>query len=238
MKVVVVQSLSLVQLFATPWTSARLASLSIAISPSLVKLMSIKLVMSSNYLIICLPLLHNFSGSFPKGGQSMGALASESMFPMNVHNTINYRTRQIGYYLRGISSEIRTFLFVLRWDILDYICYGFSYHTDITVPVLGENRKVFMFMIFFFCGTKECSWSWKAAQLRKLFFITLSEGPFELIRYFSFIFFPSLSLFHNFFISLKTGQKVAIAKRNPKSILLLEAYKLEFLGFPHSLGES
>ena len=51
-------------------------------------------------------------------------------------------------------------------------------------------------------------------------------------------FFPPLSLFHNFFISLKTGQKVAIAKRNPKSILLLEAYKLEFLGFPHSLGES
>ena len=152
--VVVVQSLSRVQLFATPWTSARLASLSIAISPSLVKLMSIKLVMSSNHLIICLPLLHNFSGSFPKsqlfesGGQSMGALASVSMFPMNVHNTINYRTRQIGYYLRGISSEIRTFLFILRWDILDYICYGFSHHTDITVSVLGENRKVFMFMIF------------------------------------------------------------------------------------------
>ena len=43
----------------------------------------------------------------------MGVLTSVSILPMNVHNTINYRTRQIDYYLRGISSEIRTFLFIL-----------------------------------------------------------------------------------------------------------------------------
>ena len=152
--VVVVQSLSWVQLFATPWTSACLASLSIAISLSFLKFMPTKSVMSSNHLIVCLPLLHNFSGTFPisqlfeSGDQSMGALASLSILTMNVHNTINYRTRQICYYLRGISSEIRIFLFILRWDILDYICYGFSHHTNITVFVLGENRKVFMFMIY------------------------------------------------------------------------------------------
>ena len=52
-----VQSLSRVQLFVTPWTAARQASLSLTISQSLLKLMSIKLVMSSNHLILCLPLL-------------------------------------------------------------------------------------------------------------------------------------------------------------------------------------
>ena len=53
-----VQSLSRVQLFATPWTAARQASLSITNSQSLLKLMSIESVMSSNHLIIlCRPLL-------------------------------------------------------------------------------------------------------------------------------------------------------------------------------------
>ena len=52
-----VQSLSRVQLFATPWTAARQASLSITNSWSLVKLMSIELVMPSNHLILCRPLL-------------------------------------------------------------------------------------------------------------------------------------------------------------------------------------
>ena len=52
-----VQSLSRVQLFATPWTKARQASLSITNSWSLLKLMSIESVMPSNYLILCCPLL-------------------------------------------------------------------------------------------------------------------------------------------------------------------------------------
>ena len=52
-----VQSLSRVQLFMTPWTAAHQASLSITISWTLLKLMSIKLVMSSNHLILSCPLL-------------------------------------------------------------------------------------------------------------------------------------------------------------------------------------
>ena len=52
-----VQSLSHVQLFVTPWTAARQASLSITNSPSLLKPMSIELVMPSNYLILCRPIL-------------------------------------------------------------------------------------------------------------------------------------------------------------------------------------
>ena len=52
-----VQSLSRVQLFATPWTAAHQASLSITNSRSLPKLMSIDSVMPSNHLILCCPLL-------------------------------------------------------------------------------------------------------------------------------------------------------------------------------------
>ena len=48
-----VQSLSCVQLFATPWTAAHQASLSITNSQSLLKLMSIESVMLSNHLILC-----------------------------------------------------------------------------------------------------------------------------------------------------------------------------------------
>ena len=52
-----VQSLSHVRLFATPWTVARQASLSITNSQSLPKLMSIDSVMPSNHLILCYSLL-------------------------------------------------------------------------------------------------------------------------------------------------------------------------------------
>ena len=52
-----VQSLSRVQLFATPWTAARQASLSITNSWSLLKLMSIALVMPSKHLILCTQVL-------------------------------------------------------------------------------------------------------------------------------------------------------------------------------------
>ena len=52
-----VQLLSCIQLFETPWTAARQASLSITDSQSLLKLMSIKSVMPSNHLILCHPIL-------------------------------------------------------------------------------------------------------------------------------------------------------------------------------------
>ena len=52
-----VQSLSHVRLFATPWTAAHQASLSVTDSQSLLKLMSVEPVMPSNHLIFCCPLL-------------------------------------------------------------------------------------------------------------------------------------------------------------------------------------
>ena len=53
----VVQLLSHVWLFVTPWTAARQTSLSFTISQSLIKPMSVELVMPSNHLILCHPLL-------------------------------------------------------------------------------------------------------------------------------------------------------------------------------------
>ena len=92
-----VQSVSHVRLFATPWTAARQASLSITNSRSLLKLMSIESVMPSDHLILCCPLLllHSSfpaSGSFQisqffaSDGQSTGVSASPSVLPMNIQD--------------------------------------------------------------------------------------------------------------------------------------------------------
>ena len=56
-RVVIVQLLSCVQLFGTPWTAAHQASQSITNSQHLLKLMSIESVMPPNHLILCRPLL-------------------------------------------------------------------------------------------------------------------------------------------------------------------------------------
>ena len=85
-----VQLLSHVQVFATPWTVARQASLSITSSWSLLKLMSIHLILCRPLLL--LPSVFPASGSFPmshlftSGGQSIGVSASTSVFPMNIHD--------------------------------------------------------------------------------------------------------------------------------------------------------
>ena len=55
--VAAVQSLSHIRLFVTPWTAAQQVSLSFTISQSLLKLMFIDLVMPSNHLILCGPLV-------------------------------------------------------------------------------------------------------------------------------------------------------------------------------------
>ena len=95
LQVVLFNPLSCVRLFATPWTAVHQASLSFPISQSLLKLMSIELVMPFNHLILCHPFSscpQSFpaSGSFPmswlsiSGGQSIGVSASASVLPMNI----------------------------------------------------------------------------------------------------------------------------------------------------------
>ena len=63
-RTVIVQLLSRVRLFVTLWTAPCQASLSFTISLSLLKLMSIELVIPSNYLTFCRPLLLPAPGSF------------------------------------------------------------------------------------------------------------------------------------------------------------------------------
>ena len=72
-----VQSLSHVQLFATPWTAACQASLSFTISWGLLKLLSIESVMPSNHLILCHPLL-----LLPSIFPSIRVISNESSLPI------------------------------------------------------------------------------------------------------------------------------------------------------------
>ena len=91
-----VQSLNCVQLFATPWTVARQASLSFTNSGSPPRPMSIVSVMPSNHIILCcspllrpliFPSIRVFSNELSaSGGQSIGVSASTSVPPMNTQD--------------------------------------------------------------------------------------------------------------------------------------------------------
>ena len=92
-----VQLLSYVPLFVTSWTAACQSSLSITNSQSLLKLMAIELVMPSNHLILCHPLLL-LPSIFPSmrvfsnesvlriKWPSIGTLALASVLPMNIQD--------------------------------------------------------------------------------------------------------------------------------------------------------
>ena len=110
-----------VQLFATPWTTARQASLSITNSQSLPKLMSIDLVMPSNHLTLCRPLLllpsifpsiRVFSNEsqmslFTSGGQRIGASASTSVLPMNTEDWSFGWTGWISLQSKGLKRLLQ-----------------------------------------------------------------------------------------------------------------------------------
>ena len=107
--------LSHVQFFVTPRTAACQAFLSTT-SQSLLKLMSIESVMPSNHLILCHPLLflpQSFpapgsflmSQFFASGGQSIGALASASVLPVNIQDLFPLGwTGWISLQSKGLSS--------------------------------------------------------------------------------------------------------------------------------------
>ena len=108
-----VQLLSRVQPFATPWIAARQASLSITNSGSLLKRMSIELVMPSSHLILCClllllppipPRIRVFSSeSTLRGGQSIGVSASTSFLPMNTQDWSLRWTGWIFLQSKGLS---------------------------------------------------------------------------------------------------------------------------------------
>ena len=102
-----VHSLSRVQLFATPWTAACQASPSFTVSWSLLRLMSIELVMLSKYLILCCPLL------FPP-----------SIFPTIrvLSNELTVRIKWPKYYSFSVSpSSTHSGLISFRIDWFDLL---------------------------------------------------------------------------------------------------------------------
>ena len=130
-----VQLLSHVGLFATLWTTVCQASLSIASSQTLFKLMSIESVMPSNHLILCRPLLL-LPQAFPasvsfqmgqfltSGGQSIGASASASVLPLSIQDWFplgwtgwnpccprDYQESSPTPQFKSISSFMLTFLY-------------------------------------------------------------------------------------------------------------------------------
>ena len=109
---------SRVQLFVTLQTAARKAFLFITNSQSLLKLMPLELVMPSNHLILCHPLLllpsiFPASGSFPmswllaSGGQSIGALASASVLPMSIQDWFPLGLTDLILQFKGLLSLLQ-----------------------------------------------------------------------------------------------------------------------------------
>ena len=101
-----VQSLSRVPPFATPWTAARQASLSITNSRSLLKLMSIELVMPSNYLILCRPLL-----LLPSILPSIRVFSSEPVLQIMWQIHIQYKVLEF-------QIQHQSFQWIFRTDFL------------------------------------------------------------------------------------------------------------------------
>ena len=115
----VVQSLSGVQLFGTPWTAAHQASLSFTISQSLLKLMSLEVVMPLNHLILCHPLLllpsifpsikvFPMSQLFASGGQSYWSI-SLSISPSNEYSGLIF-FRFDWFYLLAVQGTLKSLL--------------------------------------------------------------------------------------------------------------------------------
>ena len=104
--VVVIQSLSHILHFATPWTAPRQASLSFTIPPSLLKLMPIESVMPSNHLILCYPL-----PLLPSVFPSIRVFSNESVLHIRYPKywSFSFNIRPSNEYSGLISSRIGWF---------------------------------------------------------------------------------------------------------------------------------
>ena len=109
-----VQPLSRVQLFVTSWTAAHQASLSITNSQSLLKLISIELVMPSNHLILCHTLL-----VLPSIFPSIRVFSNESVLHIRwpKYWSISFSISPSNEYLGLISFQVDQFDLVTVWMI-------------------------------------------------------------------------------------------------------------------------
>ena len=104
-----VQSLSHVQLFATPWIAAHQASLSITNSRSSLRLMSIKSVLPSSHLVLCRPLL-----LLPPIPPSIRVFSNESTL----------RMRWPKYWSFSFSTDFKDQSLFVRWQWVLIFCYS------------------------------------------------------------------------------------------------------------------
>ena len=146
-----VQSLSRVWLFATPWTEARQASLSITNSQSLLKLMSIESVMPSSHLILCRPLL-----LLPLIFPSIRVFSKESVLhirwpkdwsfsfsisPSNEYSgLISFRIDQLD--LLAVQGTLKSLLNTPQFKSINYSELSFLYGPTLTsIPDYWKNHS-------------------------------------------------------------------------------------------------
>ena len=140
----------------TPWSAARQASLSFTVSQSLLKLMSIELVMLSNHLIFFAPFScpQSFlaSGYFPmsqlfeSGGQSIGASASASSPSNKYSGPINIQ----GWFPLGLTGLISLLSKALSRVFVSTIVWKHQFFG--AQPSLWSNSCIRMIPLIFFGG--------------------------------------------------------------------------------------
>ena len=129
-----VQSLSRVQLFATPWTTAHQASLSITNSRSPPKLMSVELMMPSSHLILCCPLF-----LLPPIPHSIRVFSNES--------TLHMRWPKYWSFSFGISSSNEySGLISFRMDWLDLLAVQGTLESSPTPQFKSISSSVLSFL--------------------------------------------------------------------------------------------
>ena len=148
-----VQSLSRVRLFATPWTAARQASLSITNSRSSPKFMSIESVMPSNHFILHHPLLLLLS-IFP----SIRAFSNES--------TLHMRWPKYWSFSFNISpSSEHPGLISFRMDWLDLLAVqgtlkSLLQHPNLKLPILQHSDPAIPLLAKYLSKTKTLIWKY------------------------------------------------------------------------------
>ena len=134
----VVQSLSHVGLFATPWTAACQAPLFSTISWRLLKFVSIGSVMPSNHLILCYPLLR-----LPSIFLSIGVVSKELAFMCPKYWSFSFNISLSNEYSRLISFGIDWFDLACRGLFIVFFSTTFQKHQFFsTQPSLWSNSHL------------------------------------------------------------------------------------------------
>ena len=166
--VVVVQLLSCLWLFATLWAATPQASLSFTTSQSLLKLLSTESMLTSNYLIpwgpFSCPQSFPASGSFPmsqfftSGGESIGASASASVFPMNIQcwlhlgltGLISFQSKSLLQHHNSEASILQhsAFFMVQMFSKLKTFSSAIQFETSLMSLSLEEWAAWALFLIW------------------------------------------------------------------------------------------